>query len=164
MSDEPLVINGWEIHAHPLFLDQLEDLVSSVTAAQKKDPSGYRKTRVAKVLAAVLKVAFEVVPDDPARSEYRQGDTLGNAHRHWFRVKFLQQYRLFFRDREADGRRVIVLAWVNDDRTLRAYGSRSDAYAVFRRMLRQGNPPDDWDALATAANAEDDRLRRIRPR
>lgn len=163
MSDGPLVVNGWEIHAHPLFLDQLEDFVSLVTAAREKDPSGYRKRRVAKVLAAILRVAFEVVPEDPTRSEYRQGDTLGNAHRHWFRVKFLQQYRLFFRYRETDGRRVIVLAWVNDDQTLRAYGSRSDAYAVFQKMLRQGNPPDDWDALLKAARAEDERLRQIRP-
>ncbi len=37
-----------------------------------------------------------------------------------------------------------MLAWVNDEKTKRAYGSRTDAYAVFARMLKNGHPPDDW--------------------
>ncbi|MCJ2136117.1 type II toxin-antitoxin system YhaV family toxin [Methylobacterium sp. J-026] len=163
MSDRPLQLNGWDIYAHPLFLDQLESLVSEVVASRERDPLGYASRRPAKLLAAVLKVAFEVVPEDPTRAEYRQGDTLGSQYRHWFRAKFLQQYRLFFRYREDAGRRVIVLAWVNDDRSLRAYGSRSDAYAVFRKMLHRGNPPDDWDTLLTAAQGETARLKRSRP-
>lgn len=65
--------------------------------------------------------------------------------KHWFRAKFFQQYRLFYRfNSEA---KVIVLAWVNDDKTLRAYGSKTNAYATFIGMLNDGNPPDDFDAL-----------------
>ena len=34
-----------------------------------------------------------------------------------------------------------MLAWVNDENTLRAYGKANDAYAVFRKMLKKaGNP------------------------
>lgn len=166
MSGAPLIVSGWAIYAHPLFLDQLEDLILQVEDAKAKDPDGYRKTRSAKLLAAVLKVAFAVIPEDPTRTEYRQGDTLGARHRHWFRAKFLQQYRLFFRYRDADGLRVIVLAWANDDRTLWAYGSRSDAYAVFRKMLRSGKPPDDWNTLLSEARDATARSRRerVRPR
>lgn len=166
MSGAPLIVSGWAIYAHPLFLDQLEDLILQVEDAKAKDPDGYRKTRSAKLLAAVLKVAFAVIPEDPTRTEYRQGDTLGARHRHWFRAKFLQQYRLFFRYRDADGLRVIVLAWANDDRMLRAYGSRSDAYAVFRKMLRSGKPPDDWNTLLSEARDATARIRleRARPR
>uniref|UniRef100_UPI0025F0C19E type II toxin-antitoxin system YhaV family toxin n=1 Tax=uncultured Thiohalocapsa sp. TaxID=768990 RepID=UPI0025F0C19E len=87
---------------------------------------------------------------------FRQGDTLGEARKHWFRAKCFQQYRLFYRfSSEA---RIIVLAWVNDETTLRAYGSRTDAYATFRGMLDGGNPPDDFDALMQAAKAESARL------
>jgi toxin YhaV len=43
---------------------------------------------------------------------------------------------------------------VNDRDTLRTYGAKTDAYAVFASMLRQGNPPDDWDALLRAAKDE----------
>jgi len=30
---------------------------------------------------------LEVVPSDPARDEYRQGNTMGPAYRHWRRAK-----------------------------------------------------------------------------
>jgi len=45
-------------------------------SARKKDPKGYNK-RVAKLLAAALKVAFEGIPSDPTPDNYRQGGTLG---------------------------------------------------------------------------------------
>ena len=34
---------------------------------------------------------------------------------------------------------------------VRAYGSRTDAYATFRGMLDDGRPPDDFDALLKEA-------------
>ncbi|MBU2090444.1 MAG: type II toxin-antitoxin system YhaV family toxin, partial [Alphaproteobacteria bacterium] len=58
-------------------------------------------------------------------------------------------YRLFFRYHAAS--KVIVLAWVNDEDTKRAYESDADAYRVFRKMLESGRPPDDWDALLAQA-------------
>jgi toxin YhaV len=158
-------INGWSVYAHPLFLDQLEALIGQVENAKKKDPGGYKKRRAAKLLAAVLKVALEDIPSDPARDIYRQGATLGDDYKHWFRAKFLQQFRLFFRYQQSGTTKIIVLAWVNDDTTLRAYGRATDAYAVFRRMLKHGNPPDDWNALLAAATTEaaKQRLQRARP-
>src|SRR3546814_9639202 len=66
----------------------------------------------------------EVVPSDPSRDEYRQGNTLGAAYRHWRRAKIGRRFRLFFRyDSKAN---VIVFAWVNDEQTLRSAGSKSD--------------------------------------
>jgi toxin YhaV len=164
LSEAPLEINGWTIYAHPLFLDQLEALVAEVEKAKKRDPAGYKKKRAAKLLAAVLKVAFEDIPSDPTRAVYRQGDTLGNEYKHWFRAKFLQQMRLFFRYQETESAKVIVLAWVNDEDTLRAYGKANDAYAVFRKMLKKGRPPDDWEGLLAAASKESarERLSRVR--
>ena len=155
MSDEIVEVNGWAVYAHPLFLDQLETMILAVERARKKDPKGYKKKRAAKLLAAVLKVAFQDIPSDPTRDVYRQGGTLGDEYKHWFRAKFLQQFRLFFRYHQSADVKIIVLAWVNDDSTLRAYESASDAYAVFRKMLDRGNPPDTWNELvATASNID----------
>jgi toxin YhaV len=55
---------------------------------------------------------------------------------------------------------------VNDDSTLRAYESANDAYAVFRKMLKRGNPPDTWKELLAAASGESAkrRLSRSAPR
>jgi toxin YhaV len=148
VSDDTFEVNGWTIYAHPLFLDQLETMIAAVEKAHKKDPTGYKK----KLLAAVLKVAFEDIPGDPTRDIYRQGGSLGEEYKHWFRAKFLQQFRLFFRYQQSADAKIIVLGWVNDDSTLRAYESANDAYAVFRKMLDRGNPPDTWKKLLAAAS------------
>lgn len=159
MSDNAIEINGWTIYAHPLFLDQFEAMIETVERARKKGPKEYKKKRAAKLLAAVLKVAFEDIPSDPTRDVYRQGSTLGDEYKHWFRAKFLQRFRLFFRYQQSAGSNVIILAWVNDDSTLRAYESANDAYAVFRKMLNRGNPPDDWTKLAESAQAPEAKRR-----
>jgi len=150
-AGEALVVNGWTVFAHPLFVVQLKALTDQVAALQAKEPQGYTRKNAAKRLAAIRQLAFEVIPQDPARPEYRQGNTLGDAHRHWFRAKFFQQYRLFFRFHAAS--RIIVLAWVNDEDTRRANESADDAYRVFRKMQDSGHPPGDWDELLAQANA-----------
>ena len=145
----PLAIHGWTVFAHPLFMVQVEALAQEVEVLKQKDPAGYVKKNAAKRLAAIAKLAFDVIPQDPARAEYRQGATLGADRKHWFRAKFFQQYRLFFRYHA--GAKMIVYAWVNDDDTKRAFESSDDAYRVFRKMLESGHPPDDWDQLLSQA-------------
>jgi toxin YhaV len=152
------VINGWTVFAHPLFLTQLEQLISQVEILKKKDPIGYTKKNASKRLAAINKLAFEVIPQDPMRIEYRQGATLGTDRKHWFRAKFFQQYRLFFRYHAQV--KMIVYVWVNDENTKRAYESSDDAYLVFRNMLESGRPPDDWEQLIKEAQTALPRLRR----
>ena len=155
----PLLIHGWAVFAHPLFIAQLEALTAQVQALKKKDPSGYVKKNAAKRLAAITRLAFDLIPQDPARPEYRQGGTLGDHHKHWFRAKFFQQHRLFFRYHAPS--KVVVFAWVNDEDTKRAYESQDGAYRVFRRMLENGHPPDDWSQLLAKAYAEGLRLQQF---
>jgi toxin YhaV len=150
------VINGWTILAHPLFLDQLEALTIQVERLERKDPENYQKKNSAKRLVAIKNLALSVIPQDPTRPEYRQGNTLGVEYKHWFRAKFFQQYRLFFRYHAE--RKIIVLAWVNDESTKRAYESPSDAYRVFKRMLHSGHPPDSWDELLAESQREIGRM------
>ncbi len=138
----PLLIHGWTVFAHPLFLAQLETIVQQVEAFKEKDSVGYVKKNSTKRLAAIAKLAFDVIPQDPTRPEYRQGNTLGNDYKHWFRATFFQQYRLFFRYHASS--KVIVLAWVNDEDTKRAYERGDDAYRVFRKMLANSHPPAIW--------------------
>ncbi len=154
-----LVVHGWTVFAHPLFLAQIEVLAQQVEAFRQKDPDGYANKNASKRLAAIFKLAFDVIPQDPARPEYRQGATLGDDHKHWLRAKFFQQYRLFFRYHAAS--KLIVFAWVNDEDSKRAYGSSDDAYRVFRKMLEGGHPPDDWNQLLAEAQAEGQRLQRF---
>jgi toxin YhaV len=145
MMGPPVLVHGWHLFAHPLFLAQVQALAQQVETLQRKDPVGYVNKNATKRLSAITQLAFDTIPQDPTRSEYRQGNTLGGQHKHWFRAKFFQQNRLFFRYHA--GSKVIVFAWVNDDQTKRAFESSDDAYRVFRKMLESGHPPDDWDQL-----------------
>lgn len=154
-----LVINGWTIYAHPLFLDQIETLFAQVNALKRKDPVGYVKKNATKRLAAIKKLAFELTPQDPTREEYRQSNTLGPEHKHWFRAKFFQQYRLFFRFHAVA--KVIVYAWVNDQDTKRAYERADDTYRAFSKMLASGNPPSDWHQVLAEAGIALPRLARV---
>lgn len=156
---EPLVVNGWKVFAHPLFLAQIETITRQVEGFARQDPTGFTRKNASKRLAAIARLAFSVIPQDPSRAEYRQGNTLGEHHKHWFRAKFYQQYRLFFRYHASS--KVIVYAWVNDEDSKRAFEHSDDAYRVFRRMLERGRPPDDWNQLLAEARTAGDRLQRI---
>jgi toxin YhaV len=150
--DQPLVINGWQIFAHPLFLSKFEDLLEQVENIRKKNPENYKKKNATKRLAAIVKLSFDVIPQDPTRNDYRQGSTLGDEYKHWFRAKFFQQYRLFFRYHQEN--RIIVLVWVNDENSKRAYESKTDAYLIFKKMLESGYPPNNWESLLQNSKGE----------
>ncbi len=141
----PVIVNGWALFAHPLILEQVQTIAIQVEKLKKKNPTGYRAKNPTKRLAAINKLMFDVIPQDPTRTEYRQGITLGLEHKHWFRAKFFQQYRLFFRYHEP--RKVIVYALVNDETTKRAYDSSG-------KMLEGGHPPDNWDQLLAEAASQ----------
>jgi toxin YhaV len=156
-SEPPLVIRGWTIFAHPLFLDQIEALITMVERAKAKEPRAYARKRSAKLLAAIAALALDIIPADPGSDAFRLGEALGENRKHWFRAKFFQQFRLFFRYRAAE--KIIIYAWVNDESTKRAHDSTSDAYRVFRKMLTAGNPPDDWGGLKAASRSASRRLK-----
>ncbi len=149
MLQKELIVNGWYLLTHEVFLKQFENLVDEVEKLKEKNPLHYHEKNPTKRLTAIQKLIFEKIPQDPTLAEYRQGTTLGAEHKHWFRAKFFQQYRLFFRYHLES--KIIVYAWVNDENTKRAYGNKSDAYCVFKKMLTSGNPPDDWEELVTTA-------------
>ena len=125
---QPLVINEWTIFAHDLFLLQVEALLTQVANLRLKYPQDYHKKNATKRLAAIAKLAFDVIPQDPTLPVYRQGTTLGDDYKHWFLAQFFQQYRLFFRFHQES--RIIVYAWVNDEDTKRAYNSNTDALLI----------------------------------
>lgn len=136
--------NGWSLFTHPCFAEHFTKLQDEVESLKARYPDTYLKKRATKLLYAVLKT-IEDICRDPTLEKFRQVDTLGEENRHWFRAKFVQQYRLFFR--YSAQRKTIILAWVNDEETKRAYGSKYDAYRVFSNRLSSGNPPDEWEQL-----------------
>jgi toxin YhaV len=144
--------HGWTLLFHDCLVEQLQRLNAAVDRARRADPKGFEGNTNVRLFRALSRLILEVVPSDPSRTEYRQGNTMGTAYRHWRRAKLGRRFRLFFRyDSQA---KVIVFAWVNDEQTLRSAGGKSDPYAVFQRMLERGKPPDDWTTLVAASRAD----------
>jgi toxin YhaV len=137
--------NGWRLLVDPLFEQRYRRIVEQVEALAANDPVGYQDLPLAKFLNTIQRLIFEIIPRDPNAAEFRQGNTLGADYRHWFRAKFNQRYRLFYRFSSKD--KVIVYVWVNDERTLRKAGSKTDPYSVFRAMLEAGDPPNSMERL-----------------
>lgn len=160
-SSDEIIVNGWILCAHPVFLDQYEALISEVEKLRETYPKSYKNKNSAKRLAAIQKLVFEIIPEDPGLPEYRQGTTLGDENKHWFRAKFFQQYRLFFRFHKES--KIIIYAWVNNEDTKRAYDSKNDAYKVFKKMLSKKRPPSDWGTLLKETKKENARFKESDP-
>jgi toxin YhaV len=139
--------HGWTLLFHDCLLGQLERLSAACEQARATNPSNWQGNANVKLFQALSRLMLETIPSDPGRPAFRQGTTLGKAHRHWRRAKIGRRFRLFFRyDSTA---KIIVYAWVNDEKTLRQAHGKTDPYVVFQKMLLQGNPPDSWDRLMT---------------
>jgi len=142
-------VNGWRLFQYPLFESQVKELTDVVEQLSITQPESYRQHPKTKLLATIHRYITEIIPRNPNVAEFRQGDSLGPDNRHWFRAKFHQRYRLFFRFSTQD--KVIVYVWVNDESTLRKAGSKTDPYAIFKSMLAAGDPPGSLEALLKRA-------------
>ena len=144
--------HGWNLLFHECLIEQLRKLEVAVQRARKQDPQGFEANANVRLFNALAQLLLETAPSGPDREEYRQGDTMAAELRHWRRARIGRRFRLFFR---FDSRsRVIIFAWVDDESSLRSSGSETDPYAVFRRMLERGHPPDDWATLRAACTED----------
>lgn len=145
-------INGWHIFYFQLFAGQLIALKEEIQSLRAANPQGYRSHPKTRLLASIFKCITERVPADPDHPDFRLGKTLGEEHTHWRRVKkgMPERYRLFFRF-AGQPIKAVVYVWFNDDNTLRKAGSKTDVYAVFRKMLEQGKVPANLNELLAQA-------------
>lgn len=135
----------WFLLGHHEFLTQLEKYREANREVKQKIGADSIHTKQAQRLKALTLAVWTKIPSNPSNPELRLGNALGKEHTHWFRDKFFQQYRVFFR--YSTRSKIIAYGWVNDDETLRAYGSKTDAYLVFKKMLESGKVPNNWDEL-----------------
>ena len=75
--------HGWTLLFHDNLIEQLMKLRAAVLRAQGNDPEGFGSNANVKFFRALTQLIQDVIPSDPARDEYRQGNTMGPAYRHW---------------------------------------------------------------------------------
>ena len=147
MADDPVfaIRHGWKLRQSKVFADAIQELERETLRLSVKDPLKYELHPKAKLFIRVTNLILDEIPLDPNSTTYALGNTLGAAHRHWRRAKFLQRFRLFYRFESAS--HTIIYGWMNDENTLRKSGSRNDPYAVFLQRLARREPPDSWEDL-----------------
>ncbi|WP_045213284.1 type II toxin-antitoxin system YhaV family toxin [Desulfonatronovibrio magnus] len=143
---------GWTLLFHDCLVQQLKRLSTACHRARSSDPEDWPANANVKLFHALSRLMLRIIPVDPGHPGYRQGNTWGEDHRYWCRARIGRRFRLFFRYDSAS--KIIIYAWVNDQKTLRQAKGKKDPYTVFRKMLHQGNPPDDWDQLLDESDSE----------
>ena len=113
--------HGWNLLFHDCQIEQLHKLYAAVERARGQDSALFDSNANVKLFNALSQLMLETIPGDPNREEYRQGNPMGPAFRHWRRAKIGLHFRLFFRlfFRFDSTTRIIIFAWVNDENTLR---------------------------------------------
>lgn len=142
-----MIVNGWRLFQYKLFTAELDSLLAEVKKLQESQPDTFKEHQKTKRLVRIYDLMTKEIPEDPGHERFQQGNTLGPEFRLWKRAKFGKdrRYRLFFR---YDGtKKVIIYAWVSNEKTIRKDGDKNDAYTVFAKGLKAGNPPADLDAL-----------------
>lgn len=84
--------HGWTLLFHECVVEQLRKLHAAVLRAEQNDSEGSGSNANVKLFRALSQLMLETVPTDPARDEYRQGNTLGPAHRHWRRARIGRRF------------------------------------------------------------------------
>lgn len=144
--------HGWHLLFHECLIGQLQTLNAAADRARKTNPKGFESNANVKLFNALSTLMLDTVPGNPNDDNFRLGNTMGPAFRHWRRAKVGRRFRLFFRfDSKA---KIIIFAWVNDANTLRSAGGKHDPYTIFQKMLVRGHPPDHWAALLAASKQD----------
>ena len=136
---------SWLKLIHPAFEYEFNSYRDSALDAQSRVGESWVTTPAGKKFLALNYQIRDRIPNDPSNPEFRLGNASGKENKHWFRGKFLQQYRICFR--YSTRSQIIAYAWVNNSESLRKYRSNSDAYLVFKKMLESGRIPNDWAEL-----------------
>jgi toxin YhaV len=137
-----VICHGWQIFFHPLFAERFRSLRAEVAELKARLPDiEYRAHPRVRLLAAVVRLVRDTVPQNPNAPEFRLRDDLAKFRR----VKgygLPERYRLFWVfSSEA---KTIVFLYLNDENTLRKEGSRTDPYNVFKALVQQEKIGEDF--------------------
>jgi len=137
----------WKKFWHPNFKNHYLDVLKIAENLAKKDPNNFYNHPHYKFFESVTDCIENRIFINPEKSDFRLGKTLGKDYKAWRRAKkgLPQRYRLFFKFSSQGS--VIVLAWLNDEKSIRKSGSKNDVYEVFKKLLTSGRIPNSFNDL-----------------
>lgn len=135
--------NNYLLKSHEFFFLRTFELSQEIKKLLEKQLTSEQLTQhpTIKLAKKVLRATFEIIPADPNHPDYRLVNELRKYRRY---KKGLKRYRLFFGFSSQP--KIILYLYLNDDKSLRKEGSRSDPYEQFKKFVSQGkvshNPAD----------------------
>lgn len=135
----------YKSYIHPLWDNRINELVFDIKRLLASDSLLLQSHPSTKELLILYQLAYKTIPTNPGHPKYRLGKALGKEFTHWLRAKFMQRRRLFFR--YSSKHQAIIYVWPGNHNTLRKEGSKRDVYVIFRKMLLNGHPADDFNEL-----------------
>ena len=148
-----MICRGWRIFFHPIFAERFRVLRAEVEELKARLPDAeYRAHPQVRLLAAVVRLVREIIPENPNAPEFRLHDDLAKFR--WAKGHGLpERYRLFWAF--SSTAKAIVFLYLNDEHTLRKEGSRTDPYNIFKAMVQQGKVGEDFAANRLMIREED---------
>jgi len=146
---------GWEIYWHYHFKQRFIKLLSEVEKLAKKNPENFIDSPAYKHFKSVKTVVFDRISHNPTDKQFNLGNTLGKTFRHWKRAKkeMPPRYRVFFQ--YSSSQNTIILAWLNDEKSIRRDGHKHDVYNVFKKMLSNKTMPNTYNDLVDNSDEVD---------
>lgn len=146
-----LIRNGWEIYFHQqLFGAQRRELRERVKQLKVElSEAEYITHPDVKLLATIMVGIKEKIVLDPLAAQF----ALTGSLKRYGRMKGMglpSRYRLFFRAFAVEDRQVLIVLWLGYPRKA---GDKRDCYAVFTKMVSNGEFPDNLNELLMAAEA-----------
>lgn len=131
------------------------DLLERVELLTDQDPDGFYTHRDYKFFENVTNCIEYRILQEPSNKEFNLGRTLGKDYKNWRRAKhgLPSRYRLFFR--YSSQAKEIVLAWLNDEASIRRAGHKNDVYETFKKMLKSNKIPKSYDELVRSSSIMD---------
>lgn len=142
----------WNKFWHSCFENHYLQLLNIVEDLIIKDPDNFYNHPHYKFFESVTDCIENRIFIDPENKEFLLGNTLGKKNRNWRRAKngMPQRYRLFFKFSSTKSE--IILAWLNDGKSIRKAGSKNDVYEEFKRLLASGKIPNTYNELIKSSS------------
>jgi toxin YhaV len=142
-ADSEKTFHGWTVLFSEPFLSAYGDL-SAKTRKLKHELSEeeYERHPDVKLFLTVRELTRDIIPSDPHHAGYRLHGDLSKFRRTKGRG-LPGRYRLFWVFSEQ--LKVIIFLYLNDSRSLRKEGDRSDPYRVFSGMVSRGEIGTDFE-------------------
>lgn len=132
-------MNKYLLRSHILFAQRVADLKEQVKKLRKKLPDKeYAEHPLIKFAFRIRKASEKIIPENPDHPEYR---LQGNLRKYRRYKQGLKRYRLFFCFSSQP--RIILYLYLNDEKSLRKEGDKSDPYQKFTKFVNRGRVSHD---------------------